>query len=156
MIRDASEKDLQHMYVVESHAYDRRVAGVYADVASLSTAAQDQFLDSYRSLATRAPLDKEDYVKLFTGRTAALRADYLSDVCARAGEMRGMDEEEILSIRLSVGVRGVEFRRELVDKLLHLTGGRISASVGGAAEELDEVALNGVTAEVMDALFAVD
>jgi predicted nucleic acid-binding protein len=149
MIRDASEKDLRHIYVVESHTYDRRVAGVYADVTGLSAKAQNQFLDAYHALTTRTPLDKEDYVRLFMGRTAALRVDYLSDVCARAGEISGLDEEEILSIRLSVGCRGEEFRRELVSKLLNLTGSRISTSVAGAAEKLDEEALKDVASEVV-------
>lgn len=152
MIRDAAEKDLQHMYVVESHVYGRRVAGVYADVPNLSATAQDQFLDAYRALITRTPLDKEDYVKLFIGRTAALRVDYLSDVCARAGEISGLDKEEILSIRLSVGCRGVEFRHKLIGKLLNLTGARIFASIDGAAEKLDEEALKGAASEVLDAL----
>jgi hypothetical protein len=155
MIRDAAEKDLRHTYVVESHAYDHRVAGVYTDVANLSAKAQDQFLDSYRALATRTPLDQEDYLKLFMGRTAALRVNYLSDVCARAGKTSGLDEEEILSMRLSVGCRGVEFRRELVSKLLTLTEARISVSVDGAAEEIDEATLHYVAEEVVKAFGCV-
>jgi hypothetical protein len=154
MIRDASEEDLSHMYVVESKSYQHRVSGVYADVVKLSRGAQDQFLDSYKSLLTRAPLDTDDYVKLFVGRTAALRVDYLSDICASAGKVGGLDEEEIMSIRLSVGCRGVEFRRDLLDKLLLLTGGQTSVSVGGAAEKLDEDALNRVSADVVIAMLS--
>jgi hypothetical protein len=154
MIRDASEEDLPHMYVVESKSCQHRVSGVYADVAKLSRRAQDQFLDSYQSLRAREPIDTEDYARLFVGRTAALRVDYLSDICADAGKIGGLDEEEILSIRLSVGCRGVEFRRDLLDKLLHLTGGRTTVSVDGAVEKLDEDALRRVSANVVIAMLS--
>jgi hypothetical protein len=153
MVRDASPKDLHHLYVVESHSWKCRVSGIYADVAKLSPDAQNKFLDMHRALSRHLPLDIEDYSRLFVNRLAALRVGYLSDVCAAAGTLSGLDADEILSIRMNVGARGVEFRRGLAGELLRLTGGKPVAPKQGVAEELDTSALQQISADVVAAAF---
>ena len=153
MIRDADPRDLHHMYVVESHSWSCRVAGVYADVGALSSAGQDLYLDMFSALKRRIPMDIEDYSQLFVNRLASLRVSYLSDVCATAGELSGLDADEILSIRLNVGARGVEFRRGLAGELLKLTGGKPVVSKQGVAEELDTSTLARISDAVVAAAF---
>lgn len=153
MIRDADPRDLHHMFVVESHSWDCRVAGIYADVVNLSPAGQDLYLDMLMALKRRVPLDIADYSQLFVNRLAALRAGYLSDVCAAAGKLSGLDADEILSIRMNVGARGVEFRRGLAGELLKLTGGKPVAPKHGLAEELDTSSLARISDAVVAAAF---
>jgi hypothetical protein len=141
------------MYVVESHTWACRVAGVYADVVNLSQLGQNLYLDVFTALKRRAPLDMADYSQLFINRLAALRVDYLSDVCAAAGKLSGLDADEILSIRLNVGARGVEFRRGLAGELLKLTGGKPVTPKHGLAEELDTSRLASISDAVVAAAF---
>ncbi len=153
MIRDADPLDLPHWYIVESHSWRCRVAGLYADVGALRPAAQDAFLDVYTTLRRHIPLDVEDHRKLFVNRLASLRVDYLSDVCAKAGAISGLDDDEILSLRLNVGARGVEFRRVLANELLRLTGGDPVSPASGLAEELNTTKLAKVSDAVVAAAF---
>lgn len=153
MVRDADPRDLHHMFVVESHSWDCRVAGIYADVVNLSPVGQDLYLDMLTALKRRVPLDIADYSQLFVNRLAALRAGYLSDVCAAAGKLSGLDADEILSIRMNVGARGAQWRRALAKELLKLTGGKPVAPKQGLAEELDTSSLERISDAVVAAAF---
>lgn len=151
MLRDGSPEDLHHLFVVESHTWECRVSGVYADVAALSRKAQDTFLDYYPSLSRSLPIDSADHRKLLINRMAALRTNYLSDVCVDVGAHSGLDEEELLSMRLSVGARGDEFRRKLAAELLRISGTCPTPASKGAVEKFDTAKLCGAGPAVVAA-----
>lgn len=153
LITDGDDADLRHLSVVESHTWRCRVGGVFANVSALSPTAQNMFLDSFGSITNSKPLDAGDHRRMLVNRLASLRVDHLCDVCAEVGAAGGLDEEDILSIRLNVSTSGVEFRRGLAEELIRLTGKCPTSPRWGVAESLDANKLLGKRAEVMAAAF---
>ena len=155
MIRDAPPSDLAHIFVVESHTWSCRVSGIYADITKLSPASQDMFLDTFKAVASSQPIDAADHREILVNRLASLRGAYLSDVCAAVGERKGLDEEDIIGVRMNVGARGIEFRRSLARELIRLSGVCPTPSGGGAPEYLDSEKLVEVGDAVIAAAFGI-
>jgi hypothetical protein len=73
MIMDASDADLEHIYLADSIASGCRVQGWFMDVTKVSTKLMDKYLDRYKWLSKGWPLANDHHMQVLAYRMATLR-----------------------------------------------------------------------------------
>ena len=121
MIEDASPADLDHVCIVESRRWPCPVTGIFANVANLSPAMQDIFLDRIKWIQNSWPMVSNAHREILAERLAKYRTDYVHELlrnCARAARW---SEERTLAMSakwiLASPAPKLRLARHLVDTL---------------------------------------
>jgi hypothetical protein len=72
MVMGASNKDLEHVYSVDSIASGCRVQGWFMDTSAVSEPLMDKYLDLYKWLSKCWPIDSDHHLKVLSYRMATL------------------------------------------------------------------------------------
>lgn len=80
MITGASDKDLEHIYYVDSIASGCRVEGWFTDLSKVSETLVNQYLDRYKLLSKGWPLDKADHLQKLAYHMITLRPEQILEI----------------------------------------------------------------------------
>ena len=121
MITEASDGDLQHVFLVESKKWTCRVTGFFATIEELTPEHQDRYLDRRKSLENSWPLEHEHHLESLSHRLALSRGSYMEEVIAECGKASGKSREIILGMlckwALATPKAKERFARHVVDCL---------------------------------------
>ena len=98
MIGEATPADLEHVVIIDSRRWPCPVTGVFANVARLSPAMQDVFLDRQKWLQKGWPMVSRDFQEVLADRLARLRADYVCELLRHCGKVARMSEARITAM----------------------------------------------------------
>lgn len=80
MITGAFDKDLEHIYHVDSIASGCRVEGWFMDVSKVSERLRNQYLDRYKWLSKGWPLDKAHHMQKLAYHMITLQPDQILEI----------------------------------------------------------------------------
>lgn len=110
MIIDASDDDLEHIYLVDSIASGCRVQGWFMDSAKVSPKLMDQYLDRFKWLSNGWPLANDHHIQVMAYRMATMRPLQLLEIMMVVGEMTPIGEHN--------GLIGLRVQQTPPDKLI--------------------------------------
>jgi hypothetical protein len=94
MIMDASDADLEHIYLADSIASGCRVQGWFMDSSKISSRLMDKYLDRYKWLSKGWPLANDHHMQVLAYRMATLRPLQVFDILRRVNEVLPIGEHE--------------------------------------------------------------
>jgi hypothetical protein len=96
MIMDASDKDLEHVYLVDSIASGCRVQGWFMDTSNVSEELMDRYLDRHKWLSNGWPLANDHHLQVLAFRMATMRPKQVLDMLMHVTESVYMGEHQSL------------------------------------------------------------
>lgn len=98
MIMDASDEDLEHIYLADSIASGCRVQGWFMDSAKISSRLMDKYLDRYKWLSRGWPLANDHHMQVLAYRMATLRPLQVFDILRKVNAVIPIGEHEGLIV----------------------------------------------------------
>lgn len=134
MLLQGLAEDKKHICVVESQDWGCRVIGLFMDVAKLSEAAIDKFLDRYCHLSKSWPLSGSHHLEVLSSRLSTIRRDYLVDVVGSVMP----DEEASIAAKFNMLSASDDKLKVLAQKVVSTLSYALEISAPGAPEVFDE------------------
>lgn len=112
MIVEASKRDLEHFYLVESKAHECRVFSIVGDLSRVSSELQDKYLDRWDWLENSWPLLVEDHRSALAARLAYVREAYVTKILNACAVSAGWPNERRIALveAWSVAPPGARYR----------------------------------------------
>lgn len=120
MILEANEKDIQHVFVVESRRWPCRVAGVVADLSRMSGEMTDIYIDRRQWLQKSWPLVDTHHFDVLADRLARIRHKYVMEVIESCGDAARFTRELITGVQASWMVAGPGAKYRCVRQVVEL------------------------------------
>jgi hypothetical protein len=102
MIRDVDDEDLIHVCVVSSATWPCRVMGLFVNLNSASEDMQNLYLDRYKELIGKIPLDEVYYRNMLSNRLCESHASLLADIYYDASVASGESDDDALSVKMNI------------------------------------------------------
>jgi hypothetical protein len=98
LIMDATDEDLENIYLADSIASGCRVQGWFMDSAKLSNRLMDKYLDRYKWLSKGWPLANDHHMQVLAYRMATLRPLQVFDILRKVNAVLPLGEHEGLIV----------------------------------------------------------
>lgn len=140
MIMDATDEDLEHIYLADSIASGCRVQGWFMDSLKMSSRLMDKYLDRYKWLSKGWPLANDHHMQVLAYRMATLRPLQIFDILRKVNSVIPIGEHEGLIVMRVQQVRPDVLIMFTAKILEGLEAGLLLAGYQDL-EEIDEEAL---------------
>jgi len=150
LVIDASDKDLRHIYLVDSRAYDCRTVSVCANLRRMSLEAQNAYLDMHAMLKNSVPLDPQHHLDVLASRLSRSRDAYVGEVIRACCIQKG-GQELATSVEVRWHLADMHQRHAFCTRLTHLLSHAIVYE-GTKPETFVEEAVMVKSLEILDIL----
>ena len=141
MIMAADAKDMECLYVAETHDYPCRVVGMYARMSEMSEAMVNKYLDRYEWLSAGLPLSNPHHALVLAKRIAQVRTRYLCELVAKSLEIKGASKDEQMYATFAIHAAPFPTRHQLANEVVQSLLPGLTIDLPGSAETFDEKAL---------------